>query len=46
MTPLERYQISLQTEGFVEDAAQAIAIAKLQNLFDKLVAAEVQQARQ
>jgi cell division protein ZapE len=40
MTPLSRYQADLKREGFSYDSAQEKAIGHLQDLFDKLVAAE------
>lgn len=40
MTPLERYQTDLKKDGFSYDSAQEIAIGHLQDLFDRLVAAE------
>ena len=40
MTPLERYQADLHKPGFARDAAQAMAIQHLQQLFEQLVAAE------
>jgi len=40
MTPLERYQRDLEREGFVADAAQKMAIARLQSVYEQLVAAE------
>jgi len=40
MSPLERYQISLDSEGFTEDKAQRIAIEKLQQLYEALIVAE------
>lgn len=40
MTPLERYRADLQQPGFVFDAAQQQAVEHLQQLFDRLVAAE------
>ena len=43
MSPLERYQISLESEGFTEDRAQRIAIEKLQELYETLIKAEQDQ---
>lgn len=40
MTPLQRYQRDLEREGFVADAAQQMAIARLQQVYEQLVAAE------
>lgn len=40
MTPLERYQADLLKPGFSRDAAQEMAVQQLQQLFEKLVAAE------
>jgi cell division protein ZapE len=40
MTPLERYQSDLSREGFVADAAQKMAIARLQQVYEQLLAAE------
>lgn len=40
MTPLERYQSDLTREGFVADAAQKMAIARLQHVYEQLIAAE------
>ena len=40
LTPLQRYQQDLQQSGFIEDAAQKVAIDKLQSLYQRLVAAE------
>lgn len=44
MTPLSRYQKDLLRPDFSHDAAQEMAVNKLQNLFDRLVAAEQQAA--
>lgn len=40
MTPLEHYQRDLAREGFVADAAQKLAITRLQHLYDQLVASD------
>lgn len=45
MTPLERYQQDLQKDDFSYDAAQEMAVNKLQQLFEKLLAKESQQPR-
>lgn len=39
-TPLQRYQSDLQKPGFQRDAAQEMAVIKLQRLYDELVARE------
>lgn len=44
MSPLERYQLSLEKEGFTEDKAQRLAIEKLQQLYETLIKAESQPA--
>ena len=38
LTPLQRYQQDLTKDGFVHDPTQEMAIRKLQNLYDRLVA--------
>ncbi len=38
LPPAARYAEDLQREGFVSDAAQALAVAALQKLFDELIA--------
>jgi cell division protein ZapE len=43
-TPLQRYQQDLQREEFVEDAAQRLAVEKLDGLYSELVAAEREEA--
>ncbi len=43
MTPLERYQSDLKTPGFAADPAQEVAVAHLQDLFERLVAREAAQ---
>lgn len=40
MTPFEHYQRDLQREGFIADAAQKMAISKLQQVYDALLAAD------
>ena len=40
MSPLDRYQLSLASEGFTEDKAQRFAIEKLQHLYEQLIKAE------
>lgn len=40
MTPLQRYQTDRLKPGFVHDPAQELAVAHLQDLFDRLVARE------
>lgn len=40
MTPLERYQADLRNPGFSQDPAQELAVAYLQDLYDRLVARE------
>ena len=44
MTPLEKYQQDLQRSGFSYDAAQEMAVRKLQDLYERLV--EDQAARE
>lgn len=39
LNPQQRYQLDLQREGFVADVAQEQAVAKLQVLFEQLLAA-------
>ncbi len=39
LNPQQRYQLDLQRDGFVPDAAQAQAVAKLQMLYEQLLAA-------
>ena len=38
-TPLQRYRLDLQQDGFIEDESQAQAVEKLQALHDELIAA-------
>ncbi len=40
MSPLERYRVSLQQPGFIQDAAQLTAVEHLQQVYEQLVAAE------
>lgn len=37
LTPRQRYEADLQTEGFVSDAAQARAVDALQRVYDELI---------
>lgn len=36
LTPQQRYQLDLQSDGFVADAAQAMAVGKIQRLYRQL----------
>ena len=37
LSPLQRYLQDLEKENFVEDAAQKMAVDKLQNLYERLI---------
>ncbi|GAA4647855.1 cell division protein ZapE [Kistimonas scapharcae] len=43
-TPIERYRLDLQREGFVHDKAQEDAVHHLQRLYDDLLAADARQS--
>ena len=44
MTPIERYRLDLQKNGFIHDPAQEQAVNHLQRLYDDLVAEEARQS--
>jgi cell division protein ZapE len=37
LSPLQRYLQDLEKDDFVEDAAQKMAVEKLQNLYERLI---------
>ena len=46
LSPLQRYLRDLEKEGFIEDAAQRMAVEKLQQLYEALIADEALRAKQ
>mgnify|MGYP000058188091 FL=1 len=46
LSPLQRYLQDLDKEGFVEDAAQKMAVDKLQTLYENLISDETERKKQ
>ncbi|MDX1452799.1 MAG: cell division protein ZapE [Oleiphilaceae bacterium] len=46
LSPLQRYLRDLEREGFVEDAAQRLAVEKLQNLYERLIEDQAQRKKE
>lgn len=46
LSPLQRYLRDLDKEGFIEDSAQRMAVEKLQQLYEALIADEALRAKQ